>query len=186
MKQKQVPMLYWTATAWAGALALKVNDSELSADQPVVEALARRLLEQPLHRLEAERDRLPDEFGVVVRGEVGPALGHRVAELVDRRLADRAGRRAHHERSGKREAPGGAEPGHAGASQRFLRSAATRVVYHRARDTPETGLGEGQGAVQKLKREANFRGVKRGIGSGSSGAPPRFRSARVSSFSPVS
>jgi len=45
MKQKQVPMLYWTATAWAGALALKVNDSELSADQPVVEALARRALE---------------------------------------------------------------------------------------------------------------------------------------------
>ena len=45
MKQKQVPMLYWTATAWAGALALKVNDSELSADQPQVEALARRALE---------------------------------------------------------------------------------------------------------------------------------------------
>jgi predicted anti-sigma-YlaC factor YlaD len=45
MKPKQVPFLYWTATAWAGALALKVNDSELSADQPQVEALARRALE---------------------------------------------------------------------------------------------------------------------------------------------
>ena len=45
MKAKQVPLLYWTATAWAGALALKVNDSELSADQPLVEALARRALE---------------------------------------------------------------------------------------------------------------------------------------------
>lgn len=45
MKRQHVPLLYWTAMAWAGALALKVNDSELSADQPVVEALARRALE---------------------------------------------------------------------------------------------------------------------------------------------
>lgn len=45
MEKQQVPLLYWTAMAWAGALALKVNDSELSADQPVVEALARRALE---------------------------------------------------------------------------------------------------------------------------------------------
>jgi predicted anti-sigma-YlaC factor YlaD len=44
-KREHVPLLYWTATAWAGALALKVNDSELSADQPLVEALARRALE---------------------------------------------------------------------------------------------------------------------------------------------
>ena len=44
-KKKQVPLLYWTAVAWAGAIALKVNDSELSADQRVVEALARRALE---------------------------------------------------------------------------------------------------------------------------------------------
>jgi predicted anti-sigma-YlaC factor YlaD len=44
-KRKHVPLLYWTAMAWAGAIALKVNDSELSADQPVVEALARRALE---------------------------------------------------------------------------------------------------------------------------------------------
>src|SRR5574341_1058703 len=45
MKRKHVPLLYWTAVAWAGAIALKVNDSELSADQTVVEALARRALE---------------------------------------------------------------------------------------------------------------------------------------------
>jgi predicted anti-sigma-YlaC factor YlaD len=44
-KRKHVPLLYWTAVAWAGAIALKVNDSELSADQPLVEALARRALE---------------------------------------------------------------------------------------------------------------------------------------------
>jgi len=40
-----VPLLYWTAMGWAGAMSLKVNDSEVSADQPIVEALARRALE---------------------------------------------------------------------------------------------------------------------------------------------
>lgn len=45
MRRTHVPLLYWTAVAWAGAIALKVNDSELSADQGVVEALARRALE---------------------------------------------------------------------------------------------------------------------------------------------
>jgi predicted anti-sigma-YlaC factor YlaD len=45
MEAKDVPLLYWTAMGWAGALSLKVNDSELSADQPLVEALARRALE---------------------------------------------------------------------------------------------------------------------------------------------
>jgi hypothetical protein len=45
MKAKDVPLLYYTALAWAGAISLKLNDSELSADQKVVEALARRALE---------------------------------------------------------------------------------------------------------------------------------------------
>jgi predicted anti-sigma-YlaC factor YlaD len=44
-RKEHVPLLYWTAMAWAGAMALKVNDSEVSADQPIVEALARRALE---------------------------------------------------------------------------------------------------------------------------------------------
>jgi predicted anti-sigma-YlaC factor YlaD len=43
-KQEDVPLLYWTAAAWAGAMALKINDSEVSADQPIVDALARRAL----------------------------------------------------------------------------------------------------------------------------------------------
>jgi len=43
-KPKDVPLLYWTAVAWAGAMALKINDSEVSADQRIVEALARRAL----------------------------------------------------------------------------------------------------------------------------------------------
>jgi len=43
-KKKDVPLLYWTAAAWAAAMALKVNDPEVSADQPIVDALARRAL----------------------------------------------------------------------------------------------------------------------------------------------
>jgi predicted anti-sigma-YlaC factor YlaD len=44
-KKEDVPLLYWTAAAWGGALALKVNDPELTVDQPVVAALAHRALE---------------------------------------------------------------------------------------------------------------------------------------------
>jgi predicted anti-sigma-YlaC factor YlaD len=44
-KKEHVPLLYWTAMGWAGAMSLKVNDSEVSVDQPLVEALAHRALE---------------------------------------------------------------------------------------------------------------------------------------------
>jgi predicted anti-sigma-YlaC factor YlaD len=44
-KKVHVPLLYWTAMGWGGAMSLKVNDSEVSVDQPIVEALARRALE---------------------------------------------------------------------------------------------------------------------------------------------
>jgi len=43
-KREHVPLMYWTAAAWAGAMALKINDSSVSADQPIVDALARRAL----------------------------------------------------------------------------------------------------------------------------------------------
>jgi predicted anti-sigma-YlaC factor YlaD len=43
-KREHVPLLYWTAAAWAGAMALRINDAELSADQGIVDALARRAL----------------------------------------------------------------------------------------------------------------------------------------------
>lgn len=44
LQRGQVPLLYWTAAAWAAALALEVNDSELAADQSLVEAMMRRAL----------------------------------------------------------------------------------------------------------------------------------------------
>ena len=45
MRKEHVPLLYWTAASWAAAMALKINDSELSADQSLAEAMAERALE---------------------------------------------------------------------------------------------------------------------------------------------
>lgn len=38
------PLLYWTAAAWGAAISLAKDNSELAADLPAVEALARRAL----------------------------------------------------------------------------------------------------------------------------------------------
>jgi predicted anti-sigma-YlaC factor YlaD len=43
-RKVHVPLLYWTAVAWASAVSLHVDDSDLSADLPLAEALARRAL----------------------------------------------------------------------------------------------------------------------------------------------
>lgn len=43
--KKDVPLLYWTATAWALAIGLKVDDAELSADQDLPQAMMRRALQ---------------------------------------------------------------------------------------------------------------------------------------------
>jgi len=92
LKRKQVPLLYWTATAWAGAIALKLNDSELSADQKVVEALARRALElDPCWNLGSIH-----EFFVSwesARSTIGGSVD-RAREHFDRALACAQGRRA--------------------------------------------------------------------------------------------
>jgi predicted anti-sigma-YlaC factor YlaD len=45
LRKENVPLLYWTAASWAAAMALKINDSDLSADQSLAEAMARRALE---------------------------------------------------------------------------------------------------------------------------------------------
>jgi predicted anti-sigma-YlaC factor YlaD len=42
--RKHVPLLYWTAAAWASALAVDVNDAELSVRQTVIEKMMRRAL----------------------------------------------------------------------------------------------------------------------------------------------
>jgi predicted anti-sigma-YlaC factor YlaD len=45
MRREHAPLLYWTGASWAAAMALKINDSDLSADQSLAEALAQRALE---------------------------------------------------------------------------------------------------------------------------------------------
>ena len=44
MTRKQVPLLYWAASAWAAAFAIDKADSELSVDQPLMEKMMRRAL----------------------------------------------------------------------------------------------------------------------------------------------
>jgi len=44
MTRKHVPLLYWTASAWAAAFAIDEADSELSVDQPLMEKIMRRAL----------------------------------------------------------------------------------------------------------------------------------------------
>jgi predicted anti-sigma-YlaC factor YlaD len=43
--RQRLRLLYWTAAAWAAAIGLAVNDSELSADQDLAEAMMRRALQ---------------------------------------------------------------------------------------------------------------------------------------------
>jgi predicted anti-sigma-YlaC factor YlaD len=43
-RKDDAELLYWTAVAWAGAMSLKINDSEVTADQSIVDAMARRAL----------------------------------------------------------------------------------------------------------------------------------------------
>ena len=44
-RRGQVPLLYWTGMSWFGAMALALDDSELTADQNLAEAMMRRALE---------------------------------------------------------------------------------------------------------------------------------------------
>jgi hypothetical protein len=43
-RREHVRLLYWTSAAWAAAMGLAVNDSELTADQQLAEAMMRRAL----------------------------------------------------------------------------------------------------------------------------------------------
>ena len=44
-RKQHVPLLYWTALSWGGAISLSKHDAELTADQSRAEALMRRALE---------------------------------------------------------------------------------------------------------------------------------------------
>lgn len=44
LRKTHVPLMYWTANAWGAAISISKDDSELTADQRLVEALMRRAL----------------------------------------------------------------------------------------------------------------------------------------------
>ena len=44
-RKKNVPLLFWTGNAWGAAISISKDDSELTADQNLAEALMRRALE---------------------------------------------------------------------------------------------------------------------------------------------
>lgn len=43
-RPKDVPLIYWTAASWAGAVSLSKDDADLIAEMPIVEALIDRAL----------------------------------------------------------------------------------------------------------------------------------------------
>ncbi len=45
IRKKDVPLLYWTAVAWAAQISLAKENAELTADLPLIEAMMRRGLE---------------------------------------------------------------------------------------------------------------------------------------------
>jgi predicted anti-sigma-YlaC factor YlaD len=44
LRKRDVPLIYWTGSAWGAAISISKNDPELTADQNLVEALMRRAL----------------------------------------------------------------------------------------------------------------------------------------------
>jgi hypothetical protein len=44
LKVKDVPLIYWTAVSWAGAISILKDDADLIADLPIVETLIDRAL----------------------------------------------------------------------------------------------------------------------------------------------
>ncbi len=90
---RDVPMAYWTAAAWGAAISLSKEDAELTADQGLVEALARRALalDEPFS-FGAIHDLLIAFEGGRPASAGGSAV--RAREHLDRAVALSRGRRA--------------------------------------------------------------------------------------------
>lgn len=90
---RDVPFLYWTAAAWGAEISLSKGDAELTADQGLVEALARRALalEENFHA------GILHDFFIVWEGGRPPSAGGsrpRAREHLDRSLVLSGGQRA--------------------------------------------------------------------------------------------
>jgi len=92
-RSRDVPLLYWTAVAWGAETSLSKGDPELTADQGLVEALARRALALE----EAFNAGALHDFFIAWEGGRPPSAGgslQRAREHLDRALALSRGQRA--------------------------------------------------------------------------------------------
>jgi hypothetical protein len=90
---RDVPLLYWTAAAWGAEISLSKGDAELTADQGLVEALARRALALD----EAFHAGALHDFFIAWEGGRPPSAGgsaQRAREHLDRALVLSGGQRA--------------------------------------------------------------------------------------------
>ena len=71
LSQKDVPLLFWAAAGWAGAISTDVNNMSLIAELPMVEAMMRRALE-----LDKDfEDGAIHEFFITYEGSRSEAMG---------------------------------------------------------------------------------------------------------------
>ncbi len=71
LSPRDVPLLYWAAAGWAGAISADVKNMNLLADLPVVDAMMRRALDLD----EGFEDGAIHEFFITYEGERSEAMG---------------------------------------------------------------------------------------------------------------
>ena len=90
---KDVPLLFWAAAGWAGAVSTDVNNMSLVAELPIVEAMMRRALELD----EDFEDGAIHEFFITYEGSRSEAMGgsaERAMEHFDRVVSITRGQKA--------------------------------------------------------------------------------------------
>ncbi len=93
LTRADVPLLYWTGASWGASIALSKEDSELTADQGLVEAIMRRALELD----ETFGEGTIHDFFIAFEGGRPPSAGgsaERALEHLDRAVAISDGLRA--------------------------------------------------------------------------------------------